>query len=363
MSATWYDDALSPLIFLPELYEKVWGGSRLREMLGKPARTDRPLGESWELHGTSVVESGPYAGRTVHELAAELGPRLLGTKLQSMPGGVFPLLFKYIDANEYLSVQVHPDDACALDRTGHPYGKTEAWYILHADPGAQIVHGWKHPTNRTEVEQAVREGRLEELLEYVEVQSGDVVYVPAGTVHALGGGILLGEIQQNCDTTYRLYDWGRVGLDGKPRDLHVDDSLAVLDYGVSAGRSPRRLTISMSDAARSFLVACRYFALEELRGTSVGLAVRPQRFEMLSVLDGPVSVEWLRGQTMLEAGRTALLPAGIGRVQLQAAAGFRVLRMYVPDFPADVIQPLQAAGYADSEIMRLGDVPAGRGAA
>lgn len=357
------DVPLYPLTFVPELYEKVWGGGRLREMLSKPAESGLPLGESWELHGASVVDSGPYEGRTVHELAADLGPRLLGTKLQSLPGNLFPLLFKYIDANEYLSVQVHPDDACAVNRTGHPYGKTEAWYILHADPGAQIVHGWKRPTSRDEVESAVRQGRLEDLLEYVDVRTGDVVYVPAGTVHALGGGIVLGEIQQNCDTTYRLYDWGRMGLDGKPRDLHVEESLSVLDYDLPRTRYPGRLTVRMNGTERSFVVACRYFAVEELRGETAELAVRPERFEILSVLHGPVTVEWSGGEASLQIGRTALLPAGIGQVRLRSAEGFRVLRMYVPDFPADVVEPLRSAGYPDSEIGLLGDVPVGRGAA
>jgi mannose-6-phosphate isomerase len=347
--------ALYPLTFEPELKDKIWGGRKLAEVLGKQLPPDTPIGESWEVHGGSVVAGGPYKGRTLDDVRAELGAGLMGARLADPPGGVFPLLFKYIDASEYLSVQVHPDDAYARAHTGYPYGKTESWYVVHAEPGAQLVHGWKHATTPDEVAAAVRENRLEELLEYVPVSPGDVVLVPAGTVHAIGGGIVLGEIQQNSDTTYRLYDWGRVGFDGKPRELHVEESLRTLYYGRTEPHKIRPTTLQADGATRRFRVVCRYFAVESVEGASEfelgrGLA----SFHLVSPLSGPVRLSWEGGETKLEKGRTALVPAGLDGCTVSADGPYTLLRMYVPDLLADVVSPLRAAGCSDEQITALG---------
>ncbi len=346
---------LYPLTFRPELKEKVWGGRRLETAVGKDLPPDQPIGESWETHGGSIVEEGPYAGRTLDSLVEELGHKLVGTALSGLHDRPFPLLFKYIDASEFLSVQVHPDDSYAAEHLGYPYGKTEAWYVVSAEPGAQLVHGWKRQTSPAEVEAAVKENRLEELLEYVEVSSGDVVFVPAGLVHAIGGGIVLGEIQQSSDITYRLYDWGRMGLDGKPRELHVDESLRTLNYDVTERHKLASLEVGEGSATRRQLVACRYFVAELVESDSEWeIHLNGDRFELLSSLRCPVEVEWSGGKIRLDKGRTVLLPAELRRVRVACSEGFQLLRMYPPDLVHDVVQPLREAGHPDEAILALG---------
>lgn len=349
---------LYPLTFEPELKDKIWGGRKLESVLGKELPPDTPIGESWEVHGGSVVATGPYAGRTLDDLVEELGVSLTGSALAGPPGRVFPLLFKYIDASEVLSVQVHPDDEYAQERAHYPYGKTEAWYIIHADPGAQLVHGWRRPANPEQVEVAVQENRLERLLEYIDVSAGDVVFVPAGTVHAIGGGIVLAEIQQSSDITYRLYDWGRVGFDGKPRELHVQESLETLNYDVTRQHKVPSIEIGARGTSRRFLVACRYFAVESLEGSSpVELSLSGKRFEILSVLDGAAGIAWSGGEVSLAKGRTALLPAGMGDWKLVPDGSCRVLRMYPPDLAREVFEPLARSGCTKDEITPLGGDP------
>ncbi len=323
---------LYPLTFEPELKDKIWGGRRLEEFLGKPLPGDLPVGESWEVHGGSVVASGPYGGRTLDDLRAELGAALVGRVASGHPENIFPLLFKYIDASDVLSVQVHPDDAYAREHEGYPLGKTESWYIVHADAGAKLVHGWKRPTRREEVAEAVRESRLEDLLEYVEVSVGDVVFVPAGTVHAIGGGIVLGEIQENSDITYRLYDWGRVGFDGRPRELHVERSLDVLDYGATPVHRTKPVTHYLDGVTRSFRVGCGYFVMESLEGSRAArVEGGDSSFRIVSSLEGPVGLSWPGGETRLERGRTAVLPAALTEWGLDPEdSHYRVLVMYVP---------------------------------
>ena len=347
-----------PLTFQPELKEKVWGGRALESVLGKQLPPDMPIGESWEVHGGSVVANGPYAGRTVDALREELGAELMGRALSDSPAPVFPLLFKYIDASEFLSVQVHPDDGYTREHTGYPYGKPEAWYIVHAGRGARIVHGWKRPTTPEEVEASVRENRLEDLLQYVPVSPSDVIYAPAGTVHALGGGIVLGEIQQSSDTTYRLYDWGRVGFDGQPRELHLRESLETLEYDLTEQHKSPRLDTELGGATRSYRLACRYFAIEVLEGSApLQAPMGGDRFELLSSLGGAVALGWDGGEMELAKGRTVLLPAGLGGWGVTSSDPYRLLRMYVPDLLADVVRPLQEAGYSMEEISSLGGDP------
>lgn len=348
-------EGLYPLTFEPELKEKVWGGRGLASALGKSLPPEEPVGESWEAHGGSVIAGGPLAGRTLDDARRELGAALLGERLAGFGDAPFPLLFKYIDASDWLSVQVHPDDRYAVEHTGHPYGKTEAWCIIRVAPGARLVHGWTRDTAADEVAAAVRENRLEELLEYVPVRAGDVVFVPAGTVHAIGDGIVLAEIQQSSDTTYRLYDWGRMGLDGEPRELHVEESLRTLQYARTERHTIPPLSLVRDGVTRTHLVACRYFALERLEsdGAAAEVGTGGGSFALVSALDGPVRLRWDGGELELERGRTALLPAALD-VRVGGDAPYGVLRMYVPDLVGDVIEPLRSAGRTMDEIVALG---------
>lgn len=326
------NESIYPLKFRTDVRGRVWGGRRLGEVLNKTLPADVPIGESWEVYGGSVVSEGPHTNKTVDELRTELGEALMGIGVRTGPDDAFPLLFKYIDAADVLSVQVHPDDLYATEREHYPYGKTEAWYVISADPGAQLVHGWKRPTTREEVEQAVADNRLEELLNYVDVEPGDVIHVPARTVHAIGGGILLGEIQENSDITYRLYDWGRVGLDGKPRELHVGPSLDVLEYGLTESHKQAGLETSQDGITFKHLVECGYFVMNSIEGSEdFGVVATDSSFKLLSSLNSSVEIEWTSGTTRLEKGETALLPAALGAWRVHATQPYKLLYMYVPE--------------------------------
>src|SRR4051812_38094180 len=222
---------LYPLTFRPVFKRYLWGGRRLATALGKPIGEGNDYAESWEIadheHGQSIVAEGPLAGTSLHELVVSRGDELLG---RYHPRPRFPLIFKYLDCQRDLSVQVHPSDAAAAKLTPPDLGKTEAWVVLHAEPGSRIYAGLKAGCNEAKLRTALDEGNVESWLHSFQPRAGDCLFIPAGTVHALGAGLLVAEIQQASDTTYRLHDWGRHGPDGKSRELHVEQALAAIDY-------------------------------------------------------------------------------------------------------------------------------------
>ncbi len=310
------DNTLYPLPLNPALHVKVWGGRRLESALGKRLPTPEPYGESWELHDTAAVAGGPLAGRALGVLLAEYGAALVGPGYD--PAGGFPLLAKLIDASEWLSVQVHPDDAQARALEGQPRGKTEAWYILAAEPGARLVIGVQPGTSREQMAQAIRDGALERLLVYADVAAGDAVFIPAGTVHAIGGGILLYEIQQSSDTTYRLYDWGRLDLDGRPRTLHIEKGVQVANLD-SLPQLVRTASAAgpVVEIARSAYFAARLY---RLAAGSARLDTQGERFHALTCVSGAARLAWTSGSIALEAGQTVLVPACIGPYRLDGRA-------------------------------------------
>jgi len=220
---------LYPLLLRPEFHERVWGARSLAPIYSQEI-TGNPVGEAWLTGDNCKIANGPFAGRTLRGLCEEFGAQLLGEA--GSASYRFPLLIKFLFPRDKLSVQVHPDDVAAA-RKGEPCGKTECWYILQADSGAKIGLGLKPGTTKTEVENAIREIRMEELLNWIEVGQGDLIYVDAGTVHTIGPGVVIVETQQNSDTTYRLYDYGR------PRDLHIQDGLEATKEQTHAGKAIR----------------------------------------------------------------------------------------------------------------------------
>jgi mannose-6-phosphate isomerase len=322
-----------PLPLAGALHETIWGGRALAERLGKALPAGALVGESWETADESLVREGPYAGESLAALVAQLGADLLGWRSVAVYGRRFPLLTKFIDAREQLSVQVHPDDAYAARHEHGKLGKTETWYVLHAEPGAQLIYGFARVTSSDEVRRAIEQTQLEPLLHSFAPRPGDVIFVPPGTVHAIGGGILLYELQEYSDVTYRLYDYGRVQADGTMRELHVERALEVLRYGppLSVRATPLEAAPYGADGSRRVLVACRYFVEEELRvAGEVADTTMPASCQILTCLGGACTIEAGGAVVLLRRGETAVLPAALGAYRLHGEPA-RLMRAYVPE--------------------------------
>jgi mannose-6-phosphate isomerase len=309
----------APLVLIPKLAAAIWGGDALVRRYGKPGDATAKLGESWECWDENRVASGAFQGETLAQLRGELGADLLGP---IDPAQRFPVLTKIIDAREALSVQVHPDDAYAQRVEHQPVGKTECWYILAADPGAEIVLGWSHDTDRAEYERRVADGTLGEILRRVPVKPGDAFYLPAGTLHAIGAGIQLFETQQASDLTYRIFDWNRVGADGKPRELHVAKAADVLDFRATFPTAVHQLTFDEAGTARTLAIADRRFAVEHLglaaRGATVAGGHRPLA---VTAMDAPLTLTVAGDAVALDPWQTAVIPATAADVVVTSRGG------------------------------------------
>lgn len=297
---------MNPLRLEPRLAARVWGGTRLGR-----GEDGQPIGEAWVLHEDSRVRGGPHDGRTLGDLAAEFPAELLGTRAR---GERFPLLIKLLDCAEWLSVQVHPDDEQAARLVGPgELGKTEAWYILEARPGAQLIAGVREGTSPGELRSAILEGRVMEHAAYQPVGEGDTVFVPAGTLHALGPGLFLYEVQQTSDTTYRVYDWDRPASAG--RALHLKESAEV-----TTTRPPQwRPAQPLEPGESRELLRSDYFVLEGLRCGPEPLErnTRGESFHALTVIQGHGTLH-AAGETLpLAPLDTVLLPAGVGEYRLE----------------------------------------------
>jgi mannose-6-phosphate isomerase len=301
---------LYPLSFRPLFKRYLWGGRRLGSVLNKPIGEGDDYAESWEIadhaSGQSVVASGPLVGTTLHELVVSRGDELLG---RHAPKPRFPLLFKYLDCQRDLSVQVHPSDAAAAKLDPPDFGKTEAWVIVEAQPGSRLFAGLKRGCDRESLVAALREDKLEPCLHELRPRGGDCVFIPAGTIHALGEGLLVAEIQQASDTTYRLYDWGRVGPDGQPRKLHVEEALAVTDFAACEIRPQPAQPTDRPHVER--LVQCDKFVLDRLTVLGESPVGGDERFHIVSVLEGQLDLRTAdeEPELALNKGQTVLLPA------------------------------------------------------
>lgn len=301
-----------PLRLLPEHRERVWGGQRLRP-------GPKPVGEAWIVYEQNRVDEEPDAGRTLGALAAAQGEQLLGKRPLRATGLRFPLLIKLLDCQDWLSVQVHPNDeqAARLEGPEH-FGKTEAWHILEAAPGAQVISGLKPGTSAEAFERAVRRGTLIEVMQYLTVQAGDTLLTRAGTIHALGPGLLLYEVQQTSDITYRVFDWNRPASAG--RELHIEKSLAVTDPSAVGGVEPLP---PLADGGAYLLTTCEYFRLEMLFAETqpVKMDTRGESFHALTTIEGEAVVEgdgWREGLSRFE---TLLIPAACGAYAVRSANG------------------------------------------
>jgi len=318
--------ALYPLRFQPIFQRYVWGGHRLRTLLGKPTGP-QPCAESWEIcdrpNLQSLVAAGPLAGRSFHELIQQYGAQLLGPAADALlplptiapqAKGRFPLLVKFLDAAQTISVQVHPTDTQAAQLALPDPGKTEAWIVLAAEPGSLIYAGLQPGVNRQRFLQALQKGACAELLHRFEPKPGDCVFLPAGTVHAHGAGLLVAEIQQNSDTTFRLYDWDRLGPDGKPRPLHVEQALAVLDFDQGPVHPQTPQPLAGKEAVQ--LVHCPYFAILQWRFDRSQPMGGDGRFHILIFLQGQAAVEGDPSGLPVGPGSCLFLPACLAPVPI-----------------------------------------------
>lgn len=343
------------LHFRETYFEMIWGGQRLCERAGRPGK---PIGEAWLIadHASceSVVAEGPHAGRTLHELLEEDAAALLGARPAPTVHGRFPLLLKLLDAGQPLSVQVHPDDAAAA-RLGEPdVGKTEMWHVIDSAPGAELICGLDSELGRAELAQKIQDGGVEKQMHRIAAPAGTSVFVPAGTVHAIGAGIFLAEIQQNSNITYRMYDWGRLDAQGRPRELHIDKALQVIQFGAQSPGASQPLALEQEGATRNLLAACRYFAAERVQvsGPRYGRAIRGETFHILLGVEGNMQVSIGTQPFPLLPQAALLVPGGSKGYEIEGKGIF--LDYYVPDLEQDIYRPLQAAGHRRDAILRLG---------
>lgn len=310
---------LYPLTFQPIFKERVWGGRNLERLYQKALPPNVPIGESWEItdraEGVSVIANGPLAGKDLRWLMEKSAPELLGSAMAQ--AGRFPLLIKILDAQEKLSVQVHPPAAAAVRLGGEP--KTEMWYIVEATPAAELFAGLKRGVTREQFGQKIKDGTVADCIHRMPVKSGDALFLPSGRVHAIGAGNVILEIQQNSDTTYRAFDWNRLGLDGKPRELHIPQSLASIDF------SDFEPELIQSKYSRNRTIKIRYLVHDPLFTVDACQVKRGMRFHMrtpsvqiIGLLRGRLVIAHGEHELRLTPGQFALLPACVERVTLKA---------------------------------------------
>lgn len=313
---------MEPLVFAPYLRPQVWGGRNLERLFHKRLPDEKTYGESWEIsghaHHISQVAEGPLQGALLTDLCREHAQEIYGF---SPSVDRFPLLIKLLDCHETLSIQVHPNNEMAEKLIGNELGKTEAWIILHAEPEGTIYAGLKPGVTKEVLQQHLEAGTTNECLHAFHPQPGDCVFIPAGTVHAVGQGVVMAEVQQSSDATFRLFDWNRVGLDGKPRQLHQEESLASIDWQAGPVH-PARPTIvdrAEDDIRVERLADCPYFRLERFQTSGELPNPYAGRFSIWMVLDGSADLTSRDNyQRSFQQGETVLIPASSPPTQWQA---------------------------------------------
>ncbi len=310
---------LYPLRFHPIFKERVWGGRKFETLYSKLLPPRVPIGESWEISDrpgdVSVIANGPLAGKDLQWLLAHHPRSLLGST--KAVNGRFPLLIKILDAQEKLSLQVHPPANRASELGGEP--KTEMWYVAAAEPDAELYVGLKRGVTRSQFEQKIATGQVADCFHRLAVRNGDAMFLPSGRVHAIGAGLVIFEIQQNSDTTYRVFDWNRLGLDGKPRQLHVSQSLASIDFDdFEPGLLPSRFIASGSAKVRP-LVHNPLFDVQACEfSLPATIDLPPHRLQVVAVLTGSIQVRSDDTSVPLLAGQFCLIPAGLAGAVLEA---------------------------------------------
>ncbi len=342
---------LYPFIFQPILKERIWGGRELERLYAKPLPPGKPIGESWEISDrpgdASVIANGPLAGKTLRWLMENHAAEILGNAKPAAEGR-FPLLCKILDAREKLSLQVHPPADKAKKLKGEP--KTEMWFITDAAPDASLYVGLKHGVTRAEFEKKISDGSVADCFHRIPVRAGDAMFLPSGRVHAIGDGLVIFEIQQNSDTTYRVFDWNRVGLDGKPRELHVAQSLASIDFNDFEPKladakfhgndfvKTRQLVFDplfsvehwemMPKVPEKLTDLPRYRRSPSALLTPIALGgLSPHALQIVAVVKGELEVSSGTTVVNLPAGQFCLIPASLERTEISAKSNAALLRV------------------------------------
>jgi mannose-6-phosphate isomerase len=326
---------LYPLKFEPILKQRLWGGTKLKSVLNKNIGEAVDIGESWELSdvtgSVSVVRNGFLKGNSLSELLEIYMSELVGDKVFDKYGDEFPLLIKFIDANDILSIQVHPCDELARKRHGS-FGKTEMWYVMQADNGSKLISGFKKDTTKEEYLKALENKTLDNLLASHEVKPGDVFFIPTGRVHAIGKGILLAEIQQTSDVTYRIYDFDRRDVHGNTRELHTEEALDAIDF--SGGDDYKTHYTAKSDDATE-IVKSPFFvtSLIDLKGHEIKKDIYTiDSFVILMCIEGNAEIIYNEDQTeSISIGETVLIPADLKEFSIKSTGSCKLLEVHMPD--------------------------------
>lgn len=324
---------LYPLKFTPAYFEKIWGGQHVKTLLNQDFGDLMNCGEAWLISGlegqNSIVSNGAFAGDELNDLIETFMGDLVGEEVFNRFGERFPLLIKIIDPLDSLSVQVHPDDELA-HQNGLENGKTEMWYVMNADKGAKLVSGFKRDVTPEEFEQAIKETKVEELLNYVSVQNDDVFFIPARKIHALGAGCMVAEIQQTSDTSYRVYDWDRIDRYGMRRQLHIDEALATIEFKKDTDSKTVYDKKTVNSTVK--LVSCPYFTTNIIKLHEATLKKdysELDSFVILMSVAGDFTLSYEGGDENIKAGECILVPNLIKNVSITAHEECKILEVYI----------------------------------
>lgn len=336
-----------PLKFEPTYKKYIWGGDNLKNFGRK--LPESIIAESWDVschkNGHSVIANGPLKGQTLISVISKYGVDIIGQKLNSKYLFKFPLLIKLLDANDNLSIQVHPDDRYAFEKENGEPGKNEMWYIIDAKPGAKIVYGFKNGlNNKKKFKAALEQNNLKEYLNEINVYKGDVIYIPAGTMHGIGKGIVAAEIQQNSDITYRVYDYERVDVDGISRPLHVNKAMDVIDFKASNSKIVGvKVSLNKFDSVK-YLISNKYFTVEFLdvkRGFLHN--TKNERFYIYTIVNGEGIIKNDIETLKVSKGDSVFIPAATGIYSVEGK--FKALRSYIPLYKNELFEKLVEKGF------------------
>ncbi len=322
---------LSPARLEPVFVPRIWGTRRLAPLFPEQAPHE-PIGEVWLSGNDCRFAPGPFAGRALGEVWPQMPAEWAGTRVSK--DGPFPLLVKFLFPEDKLSVQVHPNDDYARrhEAASGSQGKTEMWYAITAREGAEVCVGLRHGVTADSFRRALAEGSVEDCLGRLSVHAGDAIFVPAGTAHTIGPGMVLCEIQEHSDLTYRVFDYNRLTADGQARALHIPQALAVMNFGEQSGGRIEPVRITRGPVTETYFIACRYFAAEKWEfAERIAAVTRPEHFELLIILSGSGRIAWADDSIAYAPAQLWLLPAALSAYQLAPESGTSLLRTYVPD--------------------------------